>query len=180
MARGAFIDFLLSYEGRTADWQAVAILTKGKQLLAAGYPAVAITYSANEDQTRKLIEVYAKGQYTARIIGENQAEVMTAMETQLGKGEWTALQMKMQIAPITTIPRKGTDPLKIVQDDIARIRKQLDKGFAILGWQNQTTVGSLQHPYAIGGGIQKQLPSDVERAIQGGLKKLAADYPPPP
>jgi hypothetical protein len=181
---GAFINFPLIYQvvpndgGLSNDQQAIEILTKSKQLFAAGFPVVAITYSANEGQTRELVEAYAAGNYKADISGANQAEVMNSMETKLGEPAWQDLQMKMRIAPITTIPNPGTDALKIAKADIARIHDQLKRGWAILGWQNQTTVGRPEHPYAIGGGVAS-LSADVDKAIQGGLKSLAAAYPAP-
>ena len=82
----------------------------------------------------------------------------------------------MRIAPITTIPNAGTDPSAIVKSDLARIRNYLTDGWAILGWQNQGSRGT-SHPYAIGGGIQ-QLSDPIKAEIQGGLKALAADFPP--
>ena len=121
------------------------------------------------------MNAYAAGNYMAGIDGANQAQVMNAMEAHLGGQDWKELQMKVRIAPITTIPDKGTDPLQIVQADLARIRDQLDQGWAILGWQNQTTG---DHRYAIGGGVKK-LDDAVDKAIQEGLQSLAADYPPP-
>ena len=184
MATGTFIDFPLIYNdkkndgGLTNDQQAIAILKKAKQLLAAGFPVVAITYSANETQTRALVKAYAAGNYMAGIDGANQAQVMNAMEAHLGGQDWKELQMKVRIAPITTIPDRGSDALQIVQADIARIYDQLDQGWAILGWQNQTTVHRPDHPYAIGGGVAA-LSGAVDRAIQDGLRSLAAAYPAP-
>lgn len=183
MATGAFIDFQLIYQadpndgGLTSDQQAIEILKKAKQLLATGFPVVAITYSANEGQTRDLVKAYAAGNYMAGIEGMNQAQVMNAMETNLGYPAWKDLQMKVRIAPITTIPDKDSDPVQIVQADIARIHDQLDQGWAILGWQNQKTINRRDHPYAIGGGVAVSLPAAVEAAIQNGLKSLAAAYP---
>ena len=115
----------------------------------------------------------------AGIDGANQAQVMKAMEAHLGDQDWSKLQMKVRIARITTIPDRGSDHVQIVQADVARIHDQLDQGWAILGWQNQTTVHRKDHPYAIGGGVAGTLPADVERAIQDGLKSLAAAYPAP-
>lgn len=51
LSTGAFINFPLNYQvtpnegGLTNHQQAVKILTKGRQLLAAGFPCVAIIYS---------------------------------------------------------------------------------------------------------------------------------------
>jgi hypothetical protein len=184
MSKGAFINFPLIYQdgssqgGLTHDEQAERILTKSRQLLDSGFPGVAIIYSANEQQTRGLIEAYADGIYKGNIDGANQAQVMNSMEEKLGEPAWQDLQMKLRIAPITTIPNAPSDALRIVKTDIERIAGQLSEGWAILGWQNQTTVGRPDHPYAIGGGV-KNLSPDVDEAIQDGLKSLADTYPAP-
>ena len=113
MATGTFIDSPLIYNdkkndgGLTNDQQAIAILKKAKQLLAAGFPVVAITYSATESQTRALVKAYAAGNYMAGIDGANQAQVMNAMEAHLGGQDWKELQMKVRIAPITTMRTYG-------------------------------------------------------------------------
>ena len=143
MATGAFINFELVFQvkpkdgGLNNDQQAIEILKKARHLLAVEFPVVAIIYSANEEQTRALVKAYAAGNYMAGIDGANQAKVMQALEAHLGGQDWKDLQMKVRIAPITTIPNPGTDPVQIVNADIARIRGQLDEGWAILGRQNQ-------------------------------------------
>jgi hypothetical protein len=181
--QGAFIDFFLEYrprgstQGLTADQEAVEMLKACEKLVAAGYLGAAITYSANEDQTKALEAAYAAGVYTAHISGLNQAVVMERLEDHLGNN-YTALQLKMRIAPITTIPNVGTDPAAIVKSDLARIRQYLTDGWAILGWQNQDSRGT-KDPYAIGGGVA-HLSNAIKAEIQGGLKALAADFPPPP
>lgn len=180
---GAFLNFPLFYkskstpDGLSNDGQAVAILKKASELIDEGFPGVAITYSANQLQTIALEKAYAAGQYKADIHGANQAEVMEQFEAHLGN-DFTELQMKARIAPITTIPGPKTDPIAIVKDDLARIKKLLGEGWAILGWQNQKTVKNPDKPYAIGGGVMT-LSKDVDDAIQGGLKSLAAEFPPP-
>jgi hypothetical protein len=182
MPNGSFIDFPLFYQpsdgGLTEDQQAEKIMTKSRQLLDTGFAGVAIIYSANEGQTRALVNAYAAGIYKGDISGANQAQVMNLMEKKLGERSWQDLQMKLQIAPITTIPDSPSDALQIVKTDIARIRGQLEQGWAILGWQNQRTVGRPEHPYAIGGGVAT-LPPDEDKLIQNGLKSLAVDYPTP-
>ena len=178
---GAFIDFPLTYKsghapgGLSNHEQAVAILTKGRALVAAGHPGAAIIYSANEGQTDDLAKAYGEGKYKAGIVGANQAEVMTTLETLLGEDDWTDLQLKMRIAPITTIPIHS-DPLEIVESDLARIRAYLEDGWAVLGWQNQDCHAP-DHPYAIGGGVASTMRADVKQAIQGGLRQLARDFP---
>lgn len=178
---GAFIDFLLTYKsghaagGLSNHEQAVAILTKGRALIEAGHPGAAIIYSANEGQTDDLAKAYSEGKYKAGIAGANQAQVMANLETLLGEDDWADLQLKMRIAPITTIPTHS-DPLEIVESDLARIRAFLEDGWAVLGWKNQD-CHEPDHPYAIGGGVASNMREDVKQAIQGGLRQLASDFP---
>ena len=180
--QGAFIDFYLEYydagtgTGLNADQQAVEMLKACASLVAKGFKGAAITYSANEGQTKALEAAYAAGQYSGHVTGGHQAEPMTQLEDRLGL-DWTQLQLKMRIAPITTIPDAGTDWATIVASDLTRIRQYLVDGWAVLGWQNQKSRGT-SHPYAIGGGYQK-LPAAIATQIQDGLKAMATDFPPP-
>jgi hypothetical protein len=179
MMRGAFIDFPLIYadgvnHGLTNGQQAQTILTAARILLSQGYPIVAILYSANASQTANIEEAYAEGKYSAGIYGANQAQVMNALEDKLGTDS-RDLQLKMRIAPITTIPDPQMDHPTAVAADLARIEVQLNNGWALLGWQNQLTVLSKEHPYAIGGGIQKLDPV-IDSTIQSRLKGFKAEY----
>lgn len=178
---GAFVDFLLTYKsghapgGLSNHEQAVAILTRGRELIAAGHPGAAIIYSANDSQTDSLADAYSHGRYKAGIAGANQAQVMATLETLLGEDDWTDLQLRMRIAPITTIPTHS-DPLEVVKSDLARIRAYLEQCWAVLGWKNQD-CHEPDHPYAIGGGVASYMRADVKQAIQGGLRQLARDFP---
>jgi hypothetical protein len=147
MATGRFIDFTMVYadgrpDGLDNDQQAQKIVDTARGLIGEGAPGVAITYSANQGQTKALVRAYAAGDYAAGISGANQAEVMERMETLLG--DEANADLRLRIAPITTID--------VVTEDLARIRDQLDAGWTILGWRNQKTVNNPDHPYAIGGG----------------------------
>lgn len=179
MTRGAFIDFPLVYDdginhGLSNGQQAQTILTAARTLLSQGYPIVAILYSANASQTSDIEKAYAEGRYSAGIVGANQAQVMSALEDKLGTDS-RDLQLKIRIAPITTIPAPQMDPLVAVKADLDRIEAQLKNGWALLGWQNQLSVLSKEHPYAIGGGIQ-QLKPDIDSTIQSRLKGFKAEY----
>lgn len=179
---GQFINFFLKFKSPSSPdgldnlAQAQAILSKARTLIDTGQTGVAITYSANEGQTKDLEKAYASGEFSGNISGDNQAKVMRAMETALGNPAWSDLQLKLRIAPITTIPY-GSDPLKIVQEDLARIKAYLQSGWAILGWQNQGTVGDAGHPYAIGGGVVAKLDPKIDTLIQTTLMQFAKDYP---
>lgn len=182
MIKGVFIDFPLAFlengnGGLSNGDQALTIEAAARLLVALGHPVVAITYSANEDQTKALVAAYAQNQYAAGINGLHQAEVMAAQEADLGTKTASDLQMKLRIAPITTILTSSTDQSTVIQADLKRCKSQLDQGWAILGWQNQSSVKDTVHPYAIGGGVALGLPAAIVTEIQSGLINLRTDYP---
>jgi hypothetical protein len=81
MATGRFIDFTMVYadgrpDGLDNDQQAQKIVDTARGLIGEGAPGVAITYSANQGQTKALVRAYAAGDYAAGISGANQAQVM--------------------------------------------------------------------------------------------------------
>lgn len=191
MNAGMYLDFYLPFKkdngaGISAEDQAKTILQTSQQLLQAGSPGVAITYSANYGQTRQIAETYQQGGWYTGTNGANQAAVMHAMETLLGNAPYQALQGKLRIAPITTMnaypgdgpaaPWNDRVHLAIVQTDLARIKAYLDDGWAVLGWQNQDSVKRSGQRYAVGGGVAT-LPAAVSNEIQTSLTQYAMDYP---
>jgi hypothetical protein len=189
MSTGVFINFNLPYlKGGVyvSDLeQADIILKEATNLISKGAKGLAITYSANYGQTRKIEQVYSKGGWNTQTTGGNQAAVMACMESLLGS-KYQALQGKMRIAPITTMNAyPGDNPINpwnenvlmnIVIKDLERIKTYLDGNWDVLGWQNQGTVGNPKHPYAVGGGIAT-LPQAVSDKIQNTLIGYAKTYP---
>lgn len=186
MSLGVFVNFTLPYAkdgvSVSAQQQAAAILQQAEALVAQGAKGVGITYSANYGQTREIAKVYFAGGWQTQIAGANQAAVMSCMESLLGS-DYRALQSKMRVLPITTMnaydhpvqPWNDDLLMGIVVTDLDRIKVYLEQGWYILGWQNQDTVNSLSHPYAVGGGVAR-LPRAVSDKIQQTLIKYAADY----
>ncbi len=176
---GRFINFYLPYQdergnARSAADQALAILAEAQTLISLGSPGVAITYSANYDQTVTIHKTYQSGHWQTHLSGANQAAVMQAMET-LMASQYSPLQQQLKIAPITTMTYRdygGRTHRQVVESDLDAIQWLLDQGWAVLGWQNQRTIPG----YAIGGGIAT-LPQDIDILIQTTLAKYAADYP---
>jgi len=184
---GKFINFNLLFEVNGAfvsnTAQATSILQEAQQLIANGAPGVAITYSANYSQTVEIQKVYAAGGWNTGTNGGNQARVMYEME-QLEATTFQSLQGIMHIAPITTmtqgmIPNWDTDEaeqMKVVSENLDSIEAYLKRGWYVLGWQNQATVGT-SHPYAVGGGFAAQiLMPSVSAYIQTTLSGFAATY----
>ena len=186
MSHGNFVNFLLPFvdkagSGVSNQNQAEAILNKSRQLVKNGSKGVAITYSANYGQTREIQRVYFAGGWNTHTTGANQAAVMQSMESLMGK-QYQDLQGKMRILPITTMnayhnpvsPWNNDVHMGIVITDLERIKIYLEGGWDVLGWQNQTTVGTT-HPYAIGGGIAS-LPPAISDHIQTTLSQYFNTY----
>ena len=176
---GRFIDFYLPYKDESrnnisASKQALAIIDAAQKLISEGSPGIAITYSANYGQTMAIHQTYESGKWNTNTSGANQAAVMQAMETLMGD-EYSSLQGHLEIAPITTMTYSnygGLTHRKVVESDLEYIKSLLDKGWDILGWQNNS---SKSH-YSIGGGIAN-LPQDIDTLIQTTLAQYAVDYP---
>jgi hypothetical protein len=187
MSTGAFINFILAFKkdgiGVSADDQAKDILQKGRELIMNGSKGVAIIYSANYGQTRKIVETYKKGEWFTQTNGAHQAAVMHKMELLMENDPYHDLQGKLRIAPITTMngsdhsvePWNDRVHMDIVKTDLARIKSYLEAGWDILGWQNQNSVNHPRHPYAIGGGIAS-VPDDISAEIQKSLIQFSLDY----
>jgi hypothetical protein len=159
--------------------QASQILNKAQSLISDGAPGVAITYSANYGQTVKINQTYKDGNWNTQTSGANQADVMQSMESLLG-GDFSNLQHKMRIAPITTMTYTdygGGKHEDVIKNDLANIKSLLDLGWTVLGWQNEDTG---INDFAVGGGVAKktgQFPKDLSNLVQTTLKKYLAEYP---
>lgn len=89
--------------------------------------------------------------------------------------DFSALQGRLEIAPITTMTYKdygGHTQQQVVESDLEYIKSLRDKGWDVLGWQTQSSIPG----YAIGGGIA-ELPPEIDTLIQTTLAKYAVDYP---
>ncbi len=163
---------------RHAD-KALTIITEAQKQVSADVAGVAITYSANYGQTVKIHDTYQSGGWNTQTGGGNQATVMAAMETLMG-GKFSSLQHLLEIAPITTMTYSdygGQTQEQVLDADLNYIKALLDKGWAVLGWQNQDSVKNPNAPYAIGNGISGPLPQKINDLIQTTLAKFAVDYP---
>ncbi len=175
---GYFVPFLLDFSVMSNEQQADAMLAAARKSIAAGRKGAAIVYSANYFQTQDIRKAYEAGKWITRIGGANQAAVMMALEEKLG-GDDAELQGHMLIAPITTMSYPpGSDQLDIVRQDLAAIAELLDGGYDVLGWQNQSSVGT-DRPYAVGGGVAGSLKQDISDEIQNTLAGFAMNYAQP-
>ena len=180
--KGMFVNLNLNYQVLSSEQQAEKILSKAAELVADKAKGVAITYSANYGQTRKIQQVYFAGGWNTETNGANQAAVIHAMESLLA-GTYKHLQDKMRIVPITTMnaydhpvtPWNQDVHMGIVITDLDRIQMYLEAGWYIFGWQNQETVNDQSHPYAVGGGIAS-LSDAVSSKVQKTLISYADKY----
>lgn len=181
---GRFINFYLAYQdgsGRTvpARDQAHAIIAEAQELIDRGSPGVAIIYSANYDQTLMIRKTYGSGGWDTHTDGANQGQVMAAMEAIMGS-EFASLKHQLEIAPITTMTYSGYGGQThehVIESDLTHIKSLLDKGWDVLGWQNQDSVKNPTAPYAVGNSTSGPLPKTFNDLIQSTLAKYAVDYP---
>ncbi|MCC7249757.1 MAG: hypothetical protein IT473_14135 [Lysobacter sp.] len=179
---GQFVAFYLPYIDQNGNksassHQAAAIVAEAQARIDAGSPGVAITYSANYGQTVAIHAAYDGGGWNTKTSGANQADVMREMESLLG-GQNASLQRKLEIAPITTMTYSdygGRTQDQVVQADLDYIKALLDKGWTVLGWQNQDSAPKGR--YAVGGGVAGGLPQAIDTLIQTTLTQYASKYP---
>ena len=190
-SKGSFLPYYLPYrtpsgQGISEQSQAETLLKEAQKLVAAGAAGVAITYSANYGQTVHITATYQAGNWNPQVGGVNQAQVMADMLSLLGT-TYSALQMKMRIAPITTMSYPPDDygsytHAQVVDQDLAAIKSLLDSGWTVLGWQNNSTA---TQSFAVGGGVSKkpgpngkpQFPPALSDLVQKRLQQFAVDYP---
>ncbi len=139
-------------KGISTEDQAQQIISDIEAMLTSNSDAkIAITYSANNDQSAGIIDAYTKpGGYTFDPGAGNQGAVFTIVAQQIQAKGWSD---KVHILPISTCLHSGgvgaVSP-QIVQRDAENIAKHLGAGWVTLGLQNQHTTGTA---YSVGGGI---------------------------
>ena len=176
------IPMCISFENASANQQAEQILNYALNLLdkQPELPGIGLTYSANHEQTLKIINCYENGDSETEINGANQANVVYMVEQfLLHHKKYKTLQNKFRIVPISTMNynTQGTKIPCTDQEFDVCIRNILDlfkKQWCILGWQNQTTINNKEQPYAIGGGVARDVtPKQHTDKIQKLLKESA-------
>ncbi len=171
---GRFIDFVLTFQGKSAEQQAREILQRVDELLAEGASGVGITYSANFDQTQEIRGTYADGGWDTRTAGANQASVMAAMEA-LERTDRTDLRGKVRIVPITTMTYSdfgGMTLDQVIDRDMSAIAELLADGWDVLGWINDPASGR----YAVGGGVAASVyQEDPTRALSRAQSERIQD-----
>ncbi|WP_067583116.1 PP2C family serine/threonine-protein phosphatase [Endozoicomonas ascidiicola] len=177
--KGCVIPFRLDYKGRSAtdaERQARCILDEAlRRLEDKNITGIGITYSANHEQTETILRTYKKGDWQTRTSGAHQADVMATMESlQASEANYQPLRGRLRIVPISTCQQAGG--AKEVTDQqftmcIDNVEDLLKDGWQILGWQNQDSVRSQRHPFAIGGGVSTVMPQSHKDTIQNLLMR---------
>ncbi len=173
---GLFIDITLDFSKSSNNEQAEQILLEVQQHYNIGYTKIGIIYSANYQQTISINEHYENEIWITGTSGGNQADVICKVEKLL-KNKYQDLCGKFRILPITTCEFSGG--IGKVEDiwlekDLNSIEKFLNEGGVVLGWKNQKS--NKKKPYAIGGGVARQLTNEQNANIQGRLKSFKIDY----
>lgn len=149
---GSFVPYLLTFDDKTNEEQAAAILEEARRRIDGGATGIGITYSANYGQTQVIRRTYAAGEWNTHTRGSNQADVMARMETLMASEP--TMQGKLRIVPITTMTYTsfgGHTLDEVIDQDMGAIGALVEEGWTILGWMNQR--GSRR--FAVGGGIAK-------------------------
>jgi len=177
MTHGKFIDLLLDYTKHSSTELAELLLNKASESVDNdGAKGVGYIYSANYGQTREIEKTYFGNEWNSHTSGANQATIVMAVESELGKS-FQKLQGKVHILPITTM-NAYTDPiddwddklhLGILNQDLDRVENYLKCGWDVLGIQDPHSDS--KKPYAIGGKIANMSPS-VSEFIQNFLIRL--------
>lgn len=147
--------------------QAKTILNEVDRLHKLGAKTVGITYSANQDQTDKILATYAnKNQWKTRTAGSNQAMVINNIEKLLETSDYQHLQSVYRTVPITTMKYVNHTAMPAdnssVQKSLTNANQFIANGGVLLGWQNQfTKPGHL----AIGGGVAAKVQTNEQKEM---------------
>lgn len=174
---GIFLDYLLKFNKLNINQQAEEILKVVDHYFRRGYLRVGITYSANRCQAQ--IARSCNNSFTG-IAGANQAEVIQAIESLLRTNLYQHLQGFFYVLPITTCEFAGGFGAvkdEWLQEDFDYINKFIQEDGVVLGWQNHSTIENVDAPYAIGGGVSRQLSAEQNTRAQNFLKQLKQRYP---
>ncbi|WP_435578474.1 hypothetical protein [Gilvibacter sp.] len=183
--QGQFLPTLIPFKDKNGSIsfkdQAINILSNAIMAISMQDPeAVYITYSANYSQTANIEKTYASGQWKTGVNGSNQASVMREMEDLMANDDkYKALQGKMKIAPITTIPKSTelADWKAEIQSDLDRIKACLDGSSIVFGWINQETDPLYAHAIDSPSGVIAHFPDEIHNQVQNTLSQFAKDYP---
>jgi hypothetical protein len=178
--KGKFAPTYINWVDRTPEEQAAEILDLIADYHAKGYTKVGITYSANHDQSIAINKTYQENNWQTNTRGGNQAAVITALEKLLVTEKYCYLQNVFRILPISTCAKiggKGAVENAWLAEELLAIDSFLKENNLLLGWQDGISIKNKEAPFAVGGGISKQLTEDQNEMIQGTLLNFMEKYP---
>lgn len=177
--KGKFAPTYIDWVDKTDEEQAIEILGLAKVYHAEGYKKIGITYSANHEQSMAINKCYQQNKWQTNIRGRNQAAVIAEVERLLLTDKYQHLQNVFQILPISTCARPGgigAVEMQWLQEELNALDTFItDKNF-ILGWQDSTSIIRKDSPYAVGGGLSKQLTAEQNKLIQDTLINIEKKY----
>lgn len=139
-----------------------------KMIETYDYDKIGITYSANGNQTKEIIEKYNKNN-VPMIEGANQASVLNKL---LEHDDYKNIKEKFRIIPFTTMEWQKNEDNNI-EECINFANKFLDnEKNVIIGWANQNTE---ENKLAIGGGVSKTTFVKYDDWVDKKLKKNKED-----
>ncbi len=174
----------MDYSKMTPQEQASQILDWALELIAKypDLPGVAVTYSANHEQTKHILNCYDKGEWKTNTSGANQAEVVQLMEQLMeNEDQYKSLQQKFRILPVSTMTYdKNKRKVACTKEEFDTCMQNLSNlrhdGWGILGWKNQDSIKNKEQPFAIGGGVAGSITPKLHiNAIQSHLTKFTVE-----
>ena len=166
-------------KGIGAQAQAAQILADMQAMLKKNPNAkIAITYSANNDQSEDLIKSYETGNYGNNLGGGNQANTFLELSKMI---KANGLSDQIHILPVSTClhPITGTGDLPVTQEIVKRdaqnIAKHLGAEWIVLGLQNQPQDVKKPITYPIGTGLAKQVwKGQLQANMNTALEQMTA------
>lgn len=178
--RGVFIPHTVSFQDNSAQNQAKEILDNAKILVDKGYEKVATTYSANQDEMKKINDHYTSpATKPFPNCGTNQGNVINALRNLLNTDpNYTELKSKFFVIPIPTMlggGASGNADDDAVTESLQHAEQFLNTGGALLGWRNQESDDK-NETVAIGGGIANSFSGDAKRTYLVQAKTIQEKF----
>lgn len=145
-----------------------------KKIALGVTPKVAITYAANTEQAKEIIEAYTSGNHFS-IDGGGQAGVFKILAAKIQEA---GLQNYIHILPIATMTPDGkTIEEETLNTNLANVSKHLGAGYTVLALRNQLT--NPKSFVAVGGNIAQGVwsGSNLEKKCQAYFEAWTTVFP---
>jgi hypothetical protein len=161
----SIIEFVLDYENiPSAEAQSIILCDYVLKTLSQNNKKVAITYSANNKQAKKIYAAYEHGNvFTGCISGKNQAASMSVLVSSVPED----LRLRFRVLPFATILQGGSDESvgnAMVVRDLTNLLRHLEEGWSVVVLTNPMKLRSIGR-YQIGGGKAVHFYDATKRCI---------------